>query len=263
VTDHDQHAEGADLLRGYRGVLTGSHPEYASAQMLDAIETYVDEGGHLAYLGGNGYYWVVSFHPELPHVMELRRGEGGTRSWQARPGEYHHATTGERGGLWAGRGRAPQKLFGVGFSAQGGGPSGQYRIGPDATGDVPKRLFDGVPDVFGEVGLDGGGAVGSEIDRYDPALGSPPDALVLATSEGLGDGYQFVVEELGGTHPGQGATEHPDVRSDIVFFRTRGGGSVLGTGSISYSGGLSANHYDNGLSRFTRNVVDGWLADHE
>ncbi|CCH30783.1 N,N-dimethylformamidase beta subunit family domain-containing protein [Actinosynnema sp. NPDC047251] len=263
ITDHDLHAEGVDLLRRYRGVLTGSHPEYASERMIDAIEQYVDAGGNLAYLGGNGYYWVVSFHPELPHVMELRRGENGTRSWQARPGEYHHATTGERGGLWAGRNRAPQKVFGVGFSAQGGGPSGWYRVGPDAHRDGAKPLLDDVPQVFGDVSLDNGGAAGNEIDRYEPALGSPPDAIVLATSEGLGDGYQFAVEELSGTHPGMGATENPDVRSDIVYFTTRGGGSVFATGSISFSSGLSANGCDNGLSTLTRNVLDHWLADND
>ncbi|MEV8637086.1 N,N-dimethylformamidase beta subunit family domain-containing protein [Streptosporangium sp. NPDC051023] len=263
ITDHDLHAEGADLLRRYRGVLSGSHPEYASEQMIDAIESYVDGGGNFAYLGGNGYYWVVSFHPELPHVMELRRGENGTRSWQARPGEHHHATTGERGGLWANRSRPPQKVFGVGFSAQGGGPSGRYRIGPDTVPDSLKSLLDGVPEVFGDAGLDGGGAAGGEIDRYDPALGSPPDAIVLATSEGLLDGYQFAVEELTGTHPGHGASEDPDVRSDLVYFRTRGGGSVFATGSISFSGGLSAHGYDNGVSKITRNVLDHWLGKND
>ncbi|GII66617.1 large subunit of N,N-dimethylformamidase [Sphaerisporangium krabiense] len=260
ITDHDLHAEGAELLGRYRGVISGSHPEYASGRMLDAIETYVDGGGNFAYIGGNGYYWVVSFHPELPHVMELRRGLTGTRSWQVRPGEEHHATTGERGGLWAGRNRPPQKLFGVGFSAQGGDPSGRYRVGPDHDGDLAAKLLDGVPEVFADIGLIDGGAVGNEIDRYDLALGSPPDAIVLATSEGLGDSYQFVVEELEGTNPGQGATENPRVRSDMVYFRTRGGGSVFSTGSISYSSGLSANGYDNGLSRVTRNVIDHWLA---
>ncbi|GAA4232242.1 N,N-dimethylformamidase [Actinomadura meridiana] len=263
ITDHDLHTDGVDLLRPYKGVVTGAHPEYASEQMLDALEQYADGGGNIGYLGGNGYYWIVSFHPELPHVMELRRGENGTRSWQARPGEYHHASTGERGGLWAYRSRAPQKLFGVGFSAQGGVPSGHYRVGPDLGDETAKRLLEGVSEVFGDRGLDGGGAAGGEIDRYEPSLGSPPDALIIATSEGIGDGYQFAVEELGGTHPGLGAVEHPGVRSDIVYFRTRGGGSVFSTGSIAYAGGLSANGYDNGLSRLTRNVIDLWLDAHE
>ncbi|WP_051579690.1 N,N-dimethylformamidase beta subunit family domain-containing protein [Pseudonocardia acaciae] len=256
ITDHDLHAEGAGLLGRYRAVVTGAHPEYASAQMLDAIEGYLDGGGNLGYLGGNGFYWVVSFHPELPHVMELRRAESGTRTWQARPGEYYHATTGERGGLWRMRGRPPQKVFGVGFTAQGSGPAGHYRTGPGEAA----RLLDGVGEVFGDAAMVDGGAAGNEVDRYDPALGSPPDAVVLATSTGLGDRYQLAVEELTGTHPGLGGTEHPDVRSDIVYFRTRGGGSVFATGSISFSHGLSANGYRNGISRLTRNVLDGWLA---
>lgn len=261
ITDHDLHTHGAELLGRYRGVLTGAHPEYASTRMLDGIERYLDAGGNFGYLGGNGFYWVVSFHPELPHVMELRRGESGSRTWQARPGEYHHATTGERGGLWRMRGRAPQKIFGLGFSSQGGGAAGRYRLGPDP--DLGEAAFavEGVPEVFGDTAMTGGGAVGEEVDRYDTALGSPPEAVVLATSEGLGDGYQFVVDEVTGSHPGLGGTEHPDVRSDLVYFRTRGGGSVFATGSIAYVYGLSANNYDNGLSRLTRNVIDHWLAE--
>lgn len=259
ICDHDLHAEGADLINRYRAVVTGSHPEYASEQMLDALESYVDGGGNLGYLGGNGYYWSVSFHPQLPHVMELRRGENGTRSWQANPGEYHHATTGEPGGLWVNRSRPPQKIFGIGFTAQGGAGGGYYRLGPDIKNAEVSTLLDGVPDVFGDEALGPRAAAGGEIDRYDPALGSPPDAQVLATSEGVADDYQVAVEELGGTHPGHGGTEDPDVRSDIVYFGTRGGGSVFSTGAIDYSTGLSVNDYDNGLSRLTRNILDRWL----
>lgn len=263
ITDHDLHEHGADLLRRYRGVITGSHPEYASARMLDGIERYLDDGGNLAYVGGNGFYWVVTFHPELPHVMELRRGESGSRTWQARPGEYHHASTGERGGLWRMRGRAPQKIFGLGFSSQGGGPAARYRLGPDPELGDAAFAVQGVPEVFGDAGMTNGGAVGEEVDRYEPALGSPPDAVVLATSEGLGDGYQFVVDELTGTGPGQGGVEHPDVRADVVRFNTRGGGSVFATGSIAYGYGLSADGYANGLSRLTRNVIEQWLSTKE
>ncbi|MGH9043264.1 MAG: N,N-dimethylformamidase beta subunit family domain-containing protein [Acidimicrobiales bacterium] len=263
ITDHDLHSEGVDLLRPYRAVVTGAHPEYASAQMLDALETYAAEGGNIAYIGGNGFYWVVAFHPDLPHVMEMRRGESGTRTWQARPGEHHLAFTAERGGLWAMRNRAPQKLFGVGFSAQGSGPAGHYRRLPVPVAhpdhELANELLEGVDEIFGDRGLQDGGAVGNEIDRYDPALGSPTRALVLATSEGLSDGYQFVVEELGGSRPGLGGFENPDVRSDIVYIRTRGGGSVFSTGSISFGGALPSDGYQNGISRLTRNVIDHWI----
>ena len=44
----------AALLASYAVVMTGTHPEYWTERMLDAITSYVDGGGHLMYLGGNG-----------------------------------------------------------------------------------------------------------------------------------------------------------------------------------------------------------------
>ena len=44
LTDHDLHAEGAAALAGHRAVITGAHPEYATAELLDALETHVDGG---------------------------------------------------------------------------------------------------------------------------------------------------------------------------------------------------------------------------
>ncbi len=85
VTDGDLHSEGALLLRPYRVVITGSHPEYWSEQMLDALETYLRQGGRLMYLGGNGFYWVTSMDPEEQHTIEVRR-RAGTEAWQAAPG---------------------------------------------------------------------------------------------------------------------------------------------------------------------------------
>ena len=87
VTDEDLHREGADLLASYKVVVTGTHPEYWTEQMLDGLEGYLADGGRLMYLGGNGFYWITSFDPERPHVIEIRRW-GGTGPWKAQPGEY-------------------------------------------------------------------------------------------------------------------------------------------------------------------------------
>ena len=70
------------------------------------------------YMGGNGFYWVVSYRGGAV-LMEVRKGEAGMRAWQADPGELYHATSAERGGLWRLRGRPPQKLTGVGFTTEG------------------------------------------------------------------------------------------------------------------------------------------------
>jgi N,N-dimethylformamidase len=75
ATDRELHDEGAALLERYKVVMTGSHPEYYSAEMLDAWEDYLSAGGRGMYLGGNGFYWVIAWHPEKKHLMEIRRGE--------------------------------------------------------------------------------------------------------------------------------------------------------------------------------------------
>ena len=59
VTDEDLHHEGAELLASYNVVLTGSHREYWSLEMLAGAQAYLSDGGRLMYLGGNGMYWVT------------------------------------------------------------------------------------------------------------------------------------------------------------------------------------------------------------
>ena len=142
ATDEDLHREGAALLDRYRVVVTGSHPEYFSTAMLDALEAFLRHGGRLMYLGGNGFYWRVAFHPEQPGVMEVRRAEDGTRGWIAEPGEYYHEWGGEYGGLWRRLGRPPNQLVGVGFAAQGFDRAAPYRRTPasfDRPGGVDLR----------------------------------------------------------------------------------------------------------------------------
>jgi N,N-dimethylformamidase len=263
ITDEDLHREGASLLRPYSVVLTGTHPEYYSAAMLDGIEDYLTAGGRLMYLGGNGFYWITSYHPDKPHVIEVRKGEGGSRAWQARPGEYFHSTTGERGGLWRNRARAPQKLVGVGFAAQGFDHSAYYRRMPDSHDRRAEFIFEGIAEdeVIGDFGLSGGGAAGHELDRYDLTLGTPPDTLLLASSEGHSDNIQRVVEEISFNYPGAGGTQDPGVRSDVVYFTTAGGGAVFAASSIAWCGSLAHNNYDNNVSLITENVLRRFVSD--
>ncbi len=257
ITDEDLDREGVSLLEPYRVVLTGSHPEYVSLPELDAIEAYVAGGGRVMYLGGNGFYWIVSYHPEKPHVMEVRRSEAGTRPHQAPAGEYYLATSGELGALWRNKGRPPQRLFGVGFTAQGFDRSSPYLRMPDSFDPRAAFIFEGIGDdeVIGDFGIVGGGAAGAEVDRYDLALGTPPDALLVATSTPLSDNYHHCSEEIFETPPGLRGSEDPDVRSDLVYFCQSGGGAVFSTGSIAWTGSLSHNGYDNNVARITGNVL--------
>jgi|GEM_PF-80989 len=253
ATDEDLHREGADLLAPYRVLVTGTHAEYYSTPMLDAVETYLDGGGRLAYLGANGFYWRVGFDPDRPWLMELRRGQAGSRAWESAPGETHMSSTGERGGLWRHLGRPPQRLTGVGYAAQGFDRSGWYRRLTDSHDPRAAFIFDGVTDdVFGTTGTVGGGAVGQEIDRYDRTLGTPADALLLATSQGLTEGYRRCVEELLFTLPGTSALVDPQVRGDMVYHVKPGGGAVFAVGSIAWGGALGV---DPAVTRITRNVL--------
>jgi N,N-dimethylformamidase len=257
ITDEDLHAEGYDLLKHYRVVLTGSHPEYHSKQMLDAIQTFTQRGGRLMYLGANGFYWRIAFHHELPGVIEVRRAEGGIRTWAAEPGEYFHSFTGEYGGLWRRQGRPPQLLAGAGFTAQGFDICSYYRRKPGSFDPRAAFVFEGVgqDELIGDFGLVGNGAAGLELDRADRRLGTPPHALVLASSEGHTDLYMVVCEEILVNTPDLTGSQSDLVRADMVFYEMPGGGAVFTTGSIAWMGSLSHNRYDNNVSRITENVL--------
>jgi N,N-dimethylformamidase len=262
VTDHDVHAEGAGALAGYKAVVTGTHPEYWSGRGLDAVASYLASGGRLLYVGGNGFYWVTSVEAE-GHTIEVRKW-GGTAPVVVSPGEVMHSTTGELGGLWRFRGRAPQRLVGVGMSAQGVDVNAPYRLLPDSADPRASFIFDGIdaeqligdhPSLVNEYGPGG-----YEIDRLDFDLGTPRHALLLATTTGLSDWYQHVQEEILLADSKQSGTINPKVRADMVYFECPNGGAVWSVGSIAWCACLSYNDYDNAVSRITRNVLDRFVS---
>jgi N,N-dimethylformamidase len=263
ITDEDLHHQGEELLSPYRVVITGSHPEYWTEPMLEALDRYLTSGGRLMYLGGNGFYWVTSVDPLRPHVIEIRRVGPSSRIWEPEQGEHYHSTTGERGGLWRYRNRVPQRLVGVGFTGQGYDKSSPYRRLPDSYDPRASFVFEGIDDeeVIGDFGLHLGGAAGYELDRCDYALGTPPHALRLAESFGHSDSYQHAVEEVLESDGKQSGPVNPLVRADMVLVEYPNDGAVFSVGSISWSGSLSHDHYDNNVSRITENVLTRFLSD--
>ncbi len=189
--------------------------------------------------------------------MEIRKLDSGSRAWQAAPGEYYMATTGEKGGIWRNRGRPPQKLMGVGFTSEGMDESKPYRKLPDSVHPTVSWVFDGVTnDVFGDTGLGLNGAAGLELDRYDLAWGTPPSTWLLASSEGHSDHYSHVGEEVMFNYPGLGGTQDFQVRSDLTLFSTTNGGAVFATGSIAWGQALPVNA---DVARITLNVLQRFL----
>lgn len=271
ITDHDLHKHGRKLLDGYDTVLTGSHPEYISGAQMDALHGWLKNGGRLMYMGGNGFYWVTSLDRSGTYT-ELRRHDG-TEAWQAAPGEYYHATTGEYGGLWRFRGRPPQELLGVGFTAQGFGNkngSAEYNKPFDRTEESysPKAswIFEGVDN---EEGIGGdmptlqspGGPMGEEVDRADYALGTPANAIIVGVSQQFGDEYMHVVEEINTSSLFEGGTTNPMVRGDVTLMHYPQGGAVFSTSSMVWSGGFYHNNYDNDMTRITENVLNAFISD--
>ncbi|MGI4942787.1 MAG: N,N-dimethylformamidase beta subunit family domain-containing protein, partial [Janthinobacterium lividum] len=257
LTDEDLDDETLGLVQPYAAVLTGTHPEYYTERMLDALLAYTRGGGRLGYLGGNGFYWRIARDPARPHLIEIRRAEGGVRAWAAEPGEYFHQLDGQLGGMWRRSRRPPQQLAGVGFSGQGLFEGTHYRRLPASREPAHAWIFDGVEeDVIGDYGLSGGGAAGFEFDRADRDLGTPDNAVILARSEDPPASAETVLEELlSHLATTTGETKEALVRAEIVYFTTPAGGEVFSTGSITFCGSLWRYGFEGPVSRLLENVV--------
>lgn len=260
LTDEDLHREGAAALEGYRVLLTGNHPEYVSTSMWDAVQGFLEGGGRLLYLGGNGFFWRVAWHPTLP-VIELRRAEDGSRPWESQPGEYYMAWNGEYGGMWRRGERTPNQLLGTGFAASGLDIARPFHRRPESEDPRAAFIFEGVgrEETIGDFGLLLGGAAGYEIDRYDRLLGSPPHALIVAEATGFTDNMVVVKEDMPATNWILGGVDNPLVRADMVFFETPAGGAVFSASSISWSAALPCHGFENNVARITGNVLRRFL----
>ncbi|TGQ03137.1 N,N-dimethylformamidase beta subunit family domain-containing protein, partial [Mesorhizobium sp. M00.F.Ca.ET.217.01.1.1] len=90
-------------------------------------------------------------------------------------GEYYHQLDGEYGGLWRRNGTPPQKVAGIGFTAEGAFEGSYYVRTPESFQPDFAFLFEGIPadQKIGDFGLSGGGAAGFEIDQAASDLGTP------------------------------------------------------------------------------------------
>lgn len=259
ITDYCLHERGVAALKDYRCVITGSHPEYCSAQVLDAYEGYLDGGGNLLHLGGNAFYFVVSVYGDEPHVMETRRGVGGTIPWQAEPGEARHASTGELGGLWRWRGRSAHALVGTGTSVVSFGKGRPYVITKEARErDDLRWIFEGVSgDEIDAPGVLFGGAAGFELDALRDDLGTPANTIKLAEARDFGALSFLALEDVIGTGPRAEALSH------LAYRRLRSGGQVFSAPSVAWTSCLSANGGQNAVATVTGNVLRRFLSNEE
>ncbi|CAK7236155.1 hypothetical protein SBRCBS47491_009540 [Sporothrix bragantina] len=266
LTDHDLHERGASALAGFGTVLTGCHPEYPTLQSFSAYNAYARAGGCLMYMGGNGFYWVSAVNSQhAPHRLEIRRGDVGVRPYSLPGGEHVTCMAGQQGGLWRSRGLSCNTLFGIGFCAQGTGLGVPFKRRPESYEPQHEWIFADITSENGEAGLFGvqgfgGGASGDEIDRFDVANGSPAAAVVLATSTGHSDDFGIAIEDLSYPALDTLGTQTDRIRSDIVYYKTTGGGAVFSVGSINWYCSMAWDAYDNNVARLTLNIIRGFLA---
>lgn len=249
LTDEVLHEEGVAAISSYKLLLTGSHPEYSSAALLDAYHDFNARGGSILYLGGNGFYWSVGLDPRFPELLEVRRSEG-TRTWTAGVGERRQQLDGQDGGIWRSLGRPPNALFGIGFCAHGFSGDGNYVAVPS---NVPPQ-FARIRSFLEAQGDRPFGIAGLEIDRYAPEFGSGNDVIVLASLHSMPAGYLPTVEEFGGLDvliKDAYATLAERVRGNIVMRLTEGGGCIFSVGSIRWTSGLIDDSDQHGVCALT------------
>lgn len=230
LSDHDLHTNPA-LLSNYDAVILSTHSEYWSSEMYDHLVNYLDGGGNLLYLSGNGIYWKVS------------TSGGQTESHKD---NSTHAQTQERGGLWRDLGRPEAAVTGVRYTGLGYPFSASFRIETanhwalegtglavgDHVGKVGRNLFRYI-DSSGTHDLPWGSASGWEVDYIDPAH-SPANIELIARAYGH--------DENNAPAPG----------GDITYYDHSGGGGVFSAGSINFGGSLII---DDHLGTMVSNVL--------
>jgi N,N-dimethylformamidase len=235
--DLDLH-QGWDWLREYPVLVISTHSEYWTLQMRDHLDAYLQAGGNLLYLSGNGLYWKVTFDDDL-RVMEV-----------CRDGRAHEQT-GEKGGLWRNLGRTEHSVIGVGFIAEGYMTYAPYRtLKPD------HWVFEGLDlqknDLIGTEGLLGDGASGWEMDQVVPDW-SPSNIEILA--EGINPSDPMKAG-LDARYPDPNYNWDGKGGAHMTYYVHPGGGGVFSAGSISFGASLAV---DKGIQTIVSNVLNKFL----
>lgn len=230
--DYDLYAENqlhdGDLdLAAYEVLVSHTHPEYWSRRMYDRVKTWVfEEGGKLAYLGGNGIGAEVEVIDEstmrvlTEYPDEVDPADESGESYESR---FHRTA------------EPSSELLGVMTTFTGIMTAAPYEVR-----DPDHWIFEGTGleagDTFGETALEErchGGASGCETDKVTRF--APEGTRLLAK----------------GTNPDDGGAE-------MVYYETDGGGATFSVGSITYTSALPV---DEQVSTVTRNVLERFVGD--
>lgn len=215
--DIDLH-DTPSLLLQYATLVISTHSEYWTDPMYRGLESFLDAGGNLIYLSGNGLYWKAEIRAQQ---LEVKYDSS------------RHTFSGEVGGRWRDCGRPETRMLGMRFTVAGYKSTySPYKV------IAPRHwIFDGTGveagSLIGKSGLNMGGASGWEMDKIDPR--NKPAGLV---------------------HLAKG-TNRWRSGADMTYFTHAGGGGVFSAGSITFGGSLAidpvlSRMLRNVLARFAR-----------
>lgn len=252
TTDHALHEHGTECLAGYSAIMTGSHPEYMSVEMEEALRKFAGAGGNIAYLGGNGFAGKVAFKGDL---MELRRSatEAG-RTWDGPIAEQSLAITNEPGGHLRSSGKGEFTLTGVAISLMGFDAGRPFARTKDSERPQYSWLFNGVQNgrSFGDTGIVLGAAAGYEVDATDPHLGTHPDSVVVARADGFPDSF---VHDPARWYEGGDAQRENRRCAEMTLRNLKSGGLIFSASSVAWLGALPEAGM-NDVGRITLNLLN-------
>lgn len=246
-TDLDFH-RGVEGLHEYSALVLSTHPEYWTEEMYKHLRRYLEGGGSLLYLGGNGVFDSVTYDAECK-VMTVYGGVF------RRTRLLRHLGLEESALLGVATPVAPgvQQQGDVDALQADGNNFGQccaYKVDEaghwllDGTGLAPGQTFGGtgwyLPTGFGPDTIATSGASGGECDLVFEST-APLGTLRLASG-------------LNTLAPMPDRLERKDatVHAELAAYEHRAGGFVLSAGSITFGGSLVR---DPALQRIVRNAL--------
>ncbi len=283
ATQHDLHRDPA-LLDGYACIVFVGHDEYWSWEMRDAIDAYVDSGGHVARFAGN-FTWQIRIEADgtrqvaykadattADPVRETDRKHLLTAAWEdiavGRPGALTFGLNGSCG-IYAGWGACVPRGSG-GFTV--------YR---------PEHwAFEGTDLYYGDQLGASSKVFGYEVDGCDYTFrqglpyatgtdGAPVNLEILAmgvatTSEAdhrnpgsvffIGDLDAQAVAYQRSRRTDEAAVDQARRGSGMIAYFERGKGSVFNAGSCEWVAGLI--EHDPFVERLTKNVLKRFTRTH-
>ena len=232
-------------------MITGAHPEYASAALLDALDAHLE----------------ARRQPRLPRRQRAQRQRLGRPRPPARD---RAAPRRDPGPDLAGAARASTITPRASTAATGAGAAGpstgRSASGSAASATAPATAYERVRDRRSRRrrsssrassrkrrstphGAVLGGAAGFEVDGHDPR------ARLAARGRRPGDARPRPrATSVAGRRRRRPRRRRPPLRADMVVRRRPEGGAVFSVGSIAWTGCLAADD-DNPVSRVTENAL--------